>query len=103
MKRYLLIAIVTMIGTELFMVASDQLFHTSYTGETYFQPFPHLLFLLSCAASCYLGYRVRSDGHPIDEISFLNKAFNKLLKFLSKCFLLVAIGLVCMKLFGMNV
>lgn len=103
MKRYLFIAVAIVVGTVLFMAVSDQLFHTSYTGETYFQPFPHLLLLLSCAASCYFGYRARIDGHPTDGISFVNKIINRLLHFLSECFLLVAIGLVCMKLMGLDV
>lgn len=103
MKRYLLIAVAIMVGTASFMAVSDQLFQTSYTGETYFQPFPHLLLLLSCAASCYFGYRARSDGRPTDEISFVNRIINKLLHFLSECFLLVAIGLVCMKLLGLDI
>lgn len=103
MKRYLLIAIIILVGTVLFMTVSDQLFQTSYTGETYFQPFPHLLLLLSCAASCYFGYRIRTDGRSTDKVTLVNKAVNKLLHFLSECFLLVAIGLVCMKLLGVDI
>lgn len=103
MKRCLFIAVAIMVCTVLFMAVSDQLLQTSYTGETYFQPFPHLLLLLSCAASCYFGYRVRIDGHQTDGISFVNKIINKILLFLSECFLLVAIGLVCMKLLELDV
>ena len=103
MKRYLLISIMIMVVTVLFMAVSDQLFHTSYTGVTHFQPFPHLLLLLSCAASFYFGYRVRTDGCSADKINWVNRVFNRLLRHISECFLLVAIALVCMKLMGLDV
>ncbi len=103
MKKYLYISLAIMAATMILMAVSDQLFQTSYTGATTFQPFPHLLLLLSCAASCYCGYRVRNEGRKTDEISYFSKIINKLLRHLAECFLLVAIGLVCMKLFGMDV
>ena len=79
------------------------LMNTSYTGVTHFQPFPHLLLLLSCAASFYFGYRVRTDGCSADKINWVNRVFNRLLRHISECFLLVAIALVCMKLMGLDV
>ncbi len=103
MKRHLYISLAIMIATVVLMAVSDQLFQTSYTGATTFQPFPHLLLLLSCAASCYFGYRVRIEGRKSEEISHFGKLFNKLLRHIAECFLLVAIGLVCMKLFGLDV
>ena len=62
MKKRLQFSLIATAIVFLLCSLSDSMYHTQYMGETFFQPFPHLIILLLLICDLFFWYKVRVEN-----------------------------------------